>query len=163
MKKKSEITQIGRRIEFRSEYGTIRYSGPLLHNPGGKPVTQTHTWLGIEWDNPGRGKHNGTVEGVQYFLCLNPPSRQGGMLINQDYPASLMRSDALNRGIPFAEALFDKYKSQDQMSKQEIENERRIEQEMYVNTTKQNRVNIELVGKEEMMLRFADVSKHVEV
>lgn len=26
-------------------------------------------WLGVEWDNPERGKHNGTHEGVQYFTC----------------------------------------------------------------------------------------------
>lgn len=30
------------------------------------------TWLGIEWDDPKRGKHNGTIEGRHYFYTLHP-------------------------------------------------------------------------------------------
>ena len=26
-------------------------------------------WLGVEWDEPERGKHNGEHEGKQYFTC----------------------------------------------------------------------------------------------
>lgn len=26
-------------------------------------------WYGIEWDDDGRGKHNGTHGGIQYFQC----------------------------------------------------------------------------------------------
>lgn len=26
-------------------------------------------WLGVEWDQPDRGKHNGSHSGVQYFTC----------------------------------------------------------------------------------------------
>ena len=26
-------------------------------------------WLGLEWDDPSRGKHNGTKDGVTYFAC----------------------------------------------------------------------------------------------
>jgi len=26
-------------------------------------------WVGIEWDEANRGKHNGTVNGYKYFTC----------------------------------------------------------------------------------------------
>lgn len=26
-------------------------------------------WLGVEWDHPSRGKHDGSHDGVQYFTC----------------------------------------------------------------------------------------------
>lgn len=30
------------------------------------------TWLGVEWDDPKRGKHNGTVDGKHYFYTAHP-------------------------------------------------------------------------------------------
>lgn len=26
-------------------------------------------WLGVEWDNPARGRHDGSHEGTVYFKC----------------------------------------------------------------------------------------------
>ena len=26
-------------------------------------------WYGIDWDDPDRGKHDGTHEGIKYFEC----------------------------------------------------------------------------------------------
>lgn len=31
-------------------------------------------WLGIEWDEEGKGKHNGTVDGVTYFAPQMHPN-----------------------------------------------------------------------------------------
>lgn len=42
--------------------GTVRFSGPVEQTSG--------TWLGIEWDDPKRGKHDGSKDGKQYFECL---------------------------------------------------------------------------------------------
>jgi len=39
--------------------GTVKYIGSVGSHPG--------IWLGVEWDDISRGKHNGTAEGVQYF------------------------------------------------------------------------------------------------
>ena len=32
-------------------------------------IHPTGVWLGVEWDMPSRGKHNGTHDGVKYFTC----------------------------------------------------------------------------------------------
>jgi hypothetical protein len=47
---------------FRLEMGTVRYDGPV-------PLEANNRWLGIEWDNPERGKHSGDHQGQQYFKC----------------------------------------------------------------------------------------------
>ena len=39
----------------------MRYFGPIEATKG--------DWLGVEWDEPGRGKHDGSHKGVKYFEC----------------------------------------------------------------------------------------------
>ena len=50
---------VGARISHNGDIGTIRYIGPVDGTRG--------TWLGVEWDNPARGKHDGSHAGVRYF------------------------------------------------------------------------------------------------
>lgn len=52
---------IGARISLSSHVGTIRFIGPVEGYSG--------QWLGVEWDEPSRGKHDGTKDGVRYFSC----------------------------------------------------------------------------------------------
>ncbi|XP_016105392.1 tubulin-specific chaperone E [Sinocyclocheilus grahami] len=52
---------VGRRLSCDGERGTVRYLGPVLPTAG--------VWLGVEWDDPERGKHDGSHEGVRYFTC----------------------------------------------------------------------------------------------
>lgn len=40
----------------------MRYVGEVTDKQG--------EWLGVEWDDPTRGKHSGTHEGVEYFNCM---------------------------------------------------------------------------------------------
>lgn len=47
------------RIECNEEFGTVKYIGPV---DGAQDI-----WLGIDWDNPERGKHDGSVNGKRYF------------------------------------------------------------------------------------------------
>lgn len=54
----------GKRLSFSSHLCTIRYHGPVTGTTG--------SWLGVEWDDPTRGKHLGAHQGTQYFTCLNP-------------------------------------------------------------------------------------------
>ncbi|XP_072107133.1 tubulin-specific chaperone E isoform X1 [Mobula birostris] len=80
---------VGRRVACRDEYGTVRFVGKVTSTSG--------IWLGVEWDNPERGKHNGTHEGVQYFQCSHPT---GG---------SFIRPQKANFGVDFLSAVKDRY------------------------------------------------------
>lgn len=55
---------VGRRVSSGGERATVRYVGPVPPTKG--------VWLGVEWDIPERGKHDGVHEGVQYFTCSVP-------------------------------------------------------------------------------------------
>jgi len=51
--------EISSRIECDGYRGTLKYVGPVGNTKG--------EWLGIDWDDSTRGKHNGTYEGIVYF------------------------------------------------------------------------------------------------
>lgn len=51
--------KVGHRMECNGYYGTVGYVGEVPPTKG--------IWLGIDWDDPSRGKHNGTHEGITYF------------------------------------------------------------------------------------------------
>lgn len=53
--------QIGQRISFDGSLCTVRYAGPVDGTKG--------VWLGVEWDDPVRGKHSGEHDGKRYFVC----------------------------------------------------------------------------------------------
>ncbi|NXJ00618.1 TBCE protein, partial [Psophia crepitans] len=80
---------LGRRVVCGTEYGTVRYVGSVPPTAG--------VWLGVEWDDPQRGKHDGTYEGTQYFKCRHP---RGG---------SFIRPDKANFGVDFLTAVKDRY------------------------------------------------------
>ncbi|XP_060609833.2 geranylgeranyl pyrophosphate synthase isoform X1 [Anolis sagrei] len=80
---------IGRRVLCNGDYGTVLFVGSV-------PPT-TGVWLGVEWDNPQRGKHNGSHEGIQYFKCRHP---SGG---------SFIRPNKANFGVDFLSAVREKY------------------------------------------------------
>ena len=61
--------EIGSRVEVEGEKGTVRYVGSVATSK--KAETR---WVGIEWDNEGRGKHDGSVttndnQTHRYFTC----------------------------------------------------------------------------------------------
>ncbi|XP_053620958.1 tubulin-specific chaperone E [Plodia interpunctella] len=55
---------IGSRVKCGDDFGTVKYIGEVH---GYKAV-----WYGVEWDDPGRGKHDGSVDDVQYFKTSKP-------------------------------------------------------------------------------------------
>ena len=83
----------GRRLCFEGSLCTVRYIGPITSTAG--------LWLGIEWDDPVRGKHAGSHKGQHYFSCAS----------HSPVAASFVRPtrpDEPSRG--FLIALRDKYR-----------------------------------------------------
>ncbi|KAJ7426518.1 tubulin-specific chaperone E [Willisornis vidua] len=80
---------LGRRVSCDTHYGTVRYVGSVSRTAG--------IWLGVEWDDPQRGKHDGSYEGTQYFKCRHP---KGG---------SFIRPNKANFGVDFLTAVKDRY------------------------------------------------------
>lgn len=51
----------GRRLSYDGSLCTVRFHGTLNGTKG--------AWLGVEWDDPARGKHNGKHQDQQIFTC----------------------------------------------------------------------------------------------
>ena len=87
----------GQRIKVAEHLATVRFDGELP--PGSGKI-----WLGVEWDEPSRGKHSGLHEGIQYFTVKEPNS------------GSFIRQNALvQTGQTLAQALQLKYSSTSSM------------------------------------------------
>uniref|UniRef100_A0A671VAI8 Tubulin-specific chaperone E n=1 Tax=Sparus aurata TaxID=8175 RepID=A0A671VAI8_SPAAU len=82
---------VGRRVACDGERATVRYVGPVPPTAG--------LWLGVEWDHPERGKHNGSHDGVQYFTCRHP---KGG---------SFVRPAKVSFGVDFLTAVQQVYQT----------------------------------------------------
>ncbi|EFY90816.1 tubulin-specific chaperone, putative [Metarhizium acridum CQMa 102] len=58
---------VGQRVSYGGALCTVRYVGEVAGTTG--------SWLGVEWDDSTRGKHDGSHKGVRYFTCLSRSSR----------------------------------------------------------------------------------------
>ena len=54
----------GQRLSYGGALCTVRYYGRLEFTSG--------DWLGVEWNDPKRGKHDGQHKGQRIFHCLSP-------------------------------------------------------------------------------------------
>ncbi|KAL5618694.1 hypothetical protein FOVSG1_000916 [Fusarium oxysporum f. sp. vasinfectum] len=52
---------VGQRISYDGALCTVRFVGEVSGTTG--------TWLGVEWDDSARGKHDGCHKGIRYFTC----------------------------------------------------------------------------------------------
>ncbi|KAJ4843912.1 hypothetical protein Tsubulata_034439 [Turnera subulata] len=123
MESSTESFRLGQRVHSATDtrrIGTVKYTGPVEGYSG--------TWVGVDWDN-GDGKHDGSINGVRYFQARSNLS------------GSFVRTQNLSPGIPFLEALHLRYRGQS--TKEE-------EDEMYVFSASNNKVSVELVGKEKI-------------
>jgi dynactin complex subunit len=53
--------RVGTRLSYGGDLCTVRYIGEVKGTKG--------EWLGVEWDDASRGKHDGQAGGVKYFTC----------------------------------------------------------------------------------------------
>ena len=95
------MVKIGSRIRDPENFrGTVRYIGPVA-----VAKDPSETWLGIEWDSLGRGKHDGSCvdnSGVlhRYFKCL-------------DGYGSFVKPSKVTLGRSFVDVLKERYVEED--------------------------------------------------
>ncbi|KUI62314.1 Tubulin-specific chaperone E [Cytospora mali] len=83
---------IGKRLSYNGALCTVRYIGEVSGTIG--------TWLGVEWDDQSRGKHDGSHKGTRYFECLS----------RSPTAASFVRPERrADKPTTFLEALQEKY------------------------------------------------------
>ncbi|KAI0548253.1 Thioesterase/thiol ester dehydrase-isomerase [Xylaria curta] len=84
--------QVGDRLSYDGATCTVRYVGEVAGTSG--------TWLGVEWDDAARGKHDGSHKGTRYFTCRSHSAT----------PASFVRpTRPAEPRVSFIAALQDKY------------------------------------------------------
>ena len=130
----------GNRIELNGYLGTIKYIGKLQH----KNETNSELWLGIEWDDESRGKHNGLVENFKYFETKN--NKNSG---------SLIKISKVNFGIDLEEALNFKYDFENKKNDLYAFMNNIVENELFIQANKK-RIEIEFVGKEKAIKKYSD-------
>ncbi|KAL9018305.1 MAG: hypothetical protein Q9185_004408 [Variospora sp. 1 TL-2023] len=99
----------GRRLSYSGSLCTVRYVGAVDGTQG--------SWLGVEWDDPSRGKHDGTHNGKRYFECVS----------NEPTAASFVRlSKPFDKSVGFLSAMRIKYGSEKDVQARQIFNPIRI-------------------------------------
>ena len=132
---------MGRRIEYQKAFGTVKYCGPLKHDAG-KHNDPNQIWLGVEWDDVSRGRHNGTVEGVKYFETENGQNS-----------GTLLKAEKANFGINIYDGILLRYFNQKE-NKENKENayvnEKGIlveyDDEAYFETVRKFKKRVEFLG-----------------
>lgn len=84
-----KTANIGDRIECGGCLGTVKYIGSV--------EGYVNIWLGVEWDDSNRGKHNGTINGITYFVASGEKS------------ASFIRPEKVHLGRSVLKAITSRY------------------------------------------------------
>lgn len=56
-----QLPTAGTRLILAGHTGTVKFVGQVDNTSG--------IWLGVEWDDPKRGRHDGVKDGKRYFTC----------------------------------------------------------------------------------------------
>ncbi|KAA3487081.1 tubulin-folding cofactor E isoform X2 [Gossypium australe] len=126
---------LGQRVHSSTDprrVGTVKFVGNVEGYSG--------TWVGVDWDNEGDGKHDGSINGVRYFQGRSQNS------------ASFLRPQNLSPGISLLQALKLRYQSH---------STEQDEDEMYVLSASNKRVSVQLLGKDKIqdkLSRFEELT-----
>ncbi|EPS72964.1 tubulin folding cofactor, partial [Genlisea aurea] len=121
--------RVGQRVHYAGNSrrtGTVGFVGTLQG--------YLDEWIGVDWDADGDGKHDGSHNGVRYFNARGPKT------------ASFLRPNNVSAGRSLLEALEIRYRSSS--TKEE-------EDEMYVLSSRKQRVSIQLLGKDKIETRLS--------
>ncbi|KAI0903369.1 Thioesterase/thiol ester dehydrase-isomerase [Ustulina deusta] len=89
---KSKFPRVGDRLSYDGATCTVRYRGEVAGTSG--------CWLGVEWDDAARGKHDGSHKGARYFTCRSRSATPASFVRPGRPPAT---------PVSFITALQDKY------------------------------------------------------
>jgi hypothetical protein len=124
---------VGARVVVARELATVRYIGPVAQQAG--------TWIGLEWDDASRGKHDGSTGGVKYFSCVGGQSA-----------GSFVRAEKVNFGSSLAKALVARYSNECAEGADPARAE-----DMFVQTASHKLLAVEMVGEEQVTQRQAQL------
>lgn len=85
-------------------YGTVRFEGQVQGPKG--------IWLGVDWDQPDAGKHDGEYKGIRYFKAYAPLSAS---FIR---PTGLTDGTLVIGGLPLLQGLQGRYAAADSSEQQ---------------------------------------------
>jgi len=113
------LGKLGRKGLVGTHRCTVRYEGSVQGHDG--------LWYGLEWDDPTRGRHDGSVDGTSYFKCIQSVNA-----------GSFVRAEKVRFGCSVLEALFSRY------SNERGELGDVLDEDLYVHTVSQRRVHIQV-------------------
>ncbi|OBZ91102.1 Tubulin-specific chaperone E [Choanephora cucurbitarum] len=137
----SDKVRVGSRIQVGKDRATVKFIGSVEGSKG--------EWLGVEWDDLHRGKHDGSHQGTKYFDCRGSTS---GSFIRY-HPQKVLL------GTAFLDALKCKYLEQDDITtiKEDTYDKSKDRGELYFGGNKQ--IVVETYGFEKIQRFQSDLSK----
>lgn len=124
LKRTHPVFAIGDRVRSTEGFtGTVRYIGFLVLGAQGGPqltgeppgVQKEDIWIGIQWDDPLQGRHDGCVNGIRYFCCCCCHLSQHGQqqpsaaCSHSSTGASFVRPHKLHKPMTFRDAILVRY------------------------------------------------------
>jgi tubulin-specific chaperone E len=123
---------IGERLLVKDKdgyhYCTVRFKGSIEGKVG--------VWVGVEWDDPARGKNDGSVGNKRYFTCLRTPES-----------GSFLKSDKVKSGISLVDAVLKRYT----LGQADLK-------DMSIETANHRRMAVEFSGIEKMSKHLKHIS-----
>ncbi|KAG5358580.1 Protein PAC2 [Yarrowia sp. B02] len=124
---------LNQRLSIDGNNCTVRYVGQDV------PVWPGEDAIGVEWDDPARGKNDGSVKAVKLFECSQPGA--GSFL-----KAQALEKKQVRYGVSFQEAVIERYASESRV--EEIKIGTKMGQVLgFDNKGLENLTSINLAGK----------------